>query len=74
VPERVRFFFGQLLTANDFETEQTYHIIMRRLHNRLLHGAGIVEGLRVSADDDQSGAVVVLSPGFALDGLGRDRG
>jgi hypothetical protein len=69
--KRVRFFFGQLLTAADFEAEQTYHMEMRRLHNRSLHGVGIVEGLRVSDDDTQSGGVVV-SPGFALDGFGNE--
>jgi hypothetical protein len=60
-----------LLAAEDFETEQKYHIEMRRLHNRLLHGFGIVEGLRVSADDNDESSVVV-SPGFAVDGLGRE--
>jgi hypothetical protein len=69
--KRVRFFAGQLLTAADFEAEQTYHMEMRRLHNRSLHGVGIVEGLRVSDDDTQSGEVVV-SPGFALDGFGNE--
>lgn len=44
---------------------------MRRMHNRLLHGPGIVEGLEVSVDENQSGAVVVL-PGFALDSFGRE--
>src|SRR5438876_3868305 len=72
MPQRMRFFSGQLLTAKDFETEQMYQIEMRRLHNRSLHGAGIVDGLRVSAEDSQSGAVVVVSPGLALDGLGRE--
>jgi hypothetical protein len=69
--KRVRFFAGQLLTAADFEAEQTYHREMRRLHNRLLHGVGIVEGLRVSEDDSQSNAMTV-SPGFALDGSGNE--
>jgi len=62
---------GQLITVADLETEQTYHREKRRLHNRLLHGVGIVEGLGVSADDDQGDAVIV-SPGFALDGLGNE--
>lgn len=68
---RVRFFAGQLLTAADFEAEETYHREMRRLHNRSLHGVGIVEGLQVSAGDSQNGGVVV-SPGFALDGFGNE--
>ena len=71
MPERVRFFNGQFLTADDFETEQKYHIAMRRLHNRLLHASGIVDGLEVTVDGSDLFTVVV-SPGFALDGLGRE--
>ena len=71
MPVRVRFFPGQLLTAQDFETEQKYHLEMRRLHNRLLHGLGIVEGLGVSAAD-VDGSTVIVAPGFAVDGLGRE--
>lgn len=69
--KRVRFFAGQLLTAADFEVEQTYQMEKRRLHNRLLHGVGIVEGLEVAEDDSES-AGVVISPGFALDGCGNE--
>jgi hypothetical protein len=71
VAKRVRFFAGQFLTAHDFEAEQAYQIEMRRLHNRSLHGVGIVEGLGVSKTDSQSGGIVV-SPGFALDGFGNE--
>jgi hypothetical protein len=69
--KRVRFFPGQMLTAADFEVEQTYQMEKQRLHNRLLHGVGIVEGLKVTEGDSPSGGVVV-SPGFALDGLGNE--
>jgi hypothetical protein len=69
--KRVRFFAGQFLTAHDFEAEQAYHMEMRRLHNRSLHGVGIVEGLGVAEGDSQSGGMVV-SPGFALDGFGNE--
>jgi hypothetical protein len=62
--ERVRFFDGQLLTAADFEAEQKYHLEKRRLHNRMLHGFGVVDGLRVSVAGGTD-ATVVVSPGFA---------
>jgi hypothetical protein len=65
---RVRFFAGQMLSAKDFETEQAYQLEKRRLHNRLLHGPGVVSGLEVSLD----GTSVVVSPGFALDRLGNE--
>ena len=69
--ERVRFFDGQLLTATDFEAEQRYHLEKRRLHNRMLHGFGVVDGLGVSVADGTDAAVVV-SPGFALDRRGNE--
>ena len=69
--KRLRFFDGQLLTAKDFQAEQEYHIELRRLHNRLLHGIGIVKGLVVSVDDGP-GNWVLVSPGLALDGHGNE--
>jgi hypothetical protein len=69
--ERLRFFDGQLLTSKDFQAEQDYQIEKRWLHNRMLHGFGVVDGLAVSIDDGPDSAVFV-SPGFALDRLGRE--
>src|SRR5437588_12500621 len=69
--QRLRFFDGQLLTANDLQAEQSYHIEKRRLHNRRLHGVGVVDGLTVSVDDG-AGTVVIVSPGFALDNHGNE--
>jgi hypothetical protein len=64
----VNFFDGQLLGADDFRTDQDYHRRMRYLHNRLLHGWGIVTGYDV--DDDGGG--VLVGPGVALDAQGRE--
>ena len=69
--ERLRFFEGQLLSAKDFQAEQDYQIEKRRLHNRMLHGVGVVNGLAVSVDDG-TGTVVLISPGFALDCSGSE--
>ena len=66
--KRVRYFPGQLLSAADFETEQSYLRAKRRLHNRWLHGWGVVGGLAVSV----GGSEVVVAPGLALDGLGNE--
>lgn len=68
-PRRVNYSAGMLLTASDFEAEQEYHRQMRYLHNRLLHGYGTVAGLNVAVDDDSN---VHVSPGFAIDALGRE--
>lgn len=67
--ERPRYFAGKLVTAEDFELEQRYHIEKRRLLNRMLRGAGIVSGLGVV--EGKQGTVVV-APGFALDPHGRE--
>jgi hypothetical protein len=68
-PRRPNYFTGQLLTAEDFEAEQSYFLAGRRSHNRVLHGWGVVCGLGVKPSG--SGGVVV-EPGLAIDSLGRE--
>ncbi|MDQ1718080.1 MAG: hypothetical protein QOE71_2532 [Pseudonocardiales bacterium] len=65
---RMSFFEGQLLSADDLRTEQDYHRQMRYLHNRLLHGWGIVDGYGVEDD----GGTVLVGPGVAIDSLGHE--
>jgi len=70
---RPRFFSGQLLTADDFTAAQDYVRQRFDRRNRLLHGAGVVEGLAVSIGDDGDGAAhVVVAPGLAFDRFGRE--
>jgi phage tail-like protein len=69
-PERPRYFEGKLLSEDDLNDEQEYHRSKRRVHNRLLHGWGVVAGLDVTAGESQSR--VVLSPGYALDPCGNE--
>ena len=66
-PRRVNFFNGMMLTAADLAAEQEYHRGMRYLHNRL-HGYGIVSGLEVTVTRGR----VLVSPGLAIDGCGRE--
>ena len=68
---RNNYFDGQFLTANDFQDEQDYHIGKQNLHNKFLHGWGVVCGLWVvpSAEYDDR---VILTPGVAIDGEGRE--
>jgi hypothetical protein len=49
IPEfrRLKYFFGQMLSARDFQTEQEFFREKLKLHNRCLHGHGVVCGLRV---------------------------
>lgn len=45
--ERVKYFYGQLLGVREFQSEQSYFYEKHRLHNRYLHGYGVVCGLTV---------------------------
>ena len=68
--ERPAFFDGQRLTAADLAQAQAYARDLRWLHNRSLHGWGIVAGL--AADGDRGAKSVTVHAGYALDCAGRD--
>jgi hypothetical protein len=63
----VRFFRGQLITAEDLTQDQVYFREKQRRHNRLLHGWGIICGLDVTT---AGGCFVKISSGYALDQMG----
>ncbi len=67
--ERNRFFYGKLLTAEDFTAEQNYFNTKLRLLNRLLFGSGVIAGLNVIKTDERS---VAIDNGIALDSAGRE--
>ena len=69
-PKRPRFFSGGLLTADDFTQEQQYDREKHRRHLQTMHGAGVVEGLRVTVGAD--GTTLTIEPGFAIDAAGRE--
>jgi hypothetical protein len=64
---RTRFFNGMFITREDLETEQRYHRLKSRLHNRAA-GAGVVWGLGVG----QQGGRVCVQPGYGVDCCGND--
>ena len=66
--KRVRYFSGQVLSAADFMAEQEYLRGKQKIHNRLLHGYGVVAGLETKV----GGSTVTVSPGFALDRRGNE--
>jgi Chaperone of endosialidase len=68
VEKRVRFFDGQFLQEQDFVDEQKYHLDRERRHLRLLHVAGIADGLAVAAKGANQ---VTVAPGTAIDSDGR---
>ncbi|MCH5264622.1 MAG: hypothetical protein J1F02_01895 [Lachnospiraceae bacterium] len=67
--ERNRYFYGKLLSVDDFELEQRYMNDKRRLLNRFLHGTGVAAGLYVVQMDEQT---LSVETGFALDNRGRE--
>jgi len=67
--ERVNFFDGKLLAAEDLSLEQTYHLERHRRHNRYLHGWGVVSGLSVSVADNTT---ITVQPGVAIDCAGNE--
>ena len=67
---RPRFFAGQLLTDEDLNRLDTYIRGKNRLHNRMLHGWGTVNGLEVSCTP--CGNTVTVSSGYALSPCGED--
>ena len=69
--QRNRYFYGKLLTVRDFEDEQRYFVEKQRLINRLIHGEGVVCGLKVEDIDGKSG-FIHITPGVALDCCGRE--
>jgi hypothetical protein len=67
---RPRFFAGQLVTDADFRRLDQYLVGKDRLHNKFLHGSGVVCGLEVVCNpcDD----TVTVRPGYALGPCGED--
>jgi hypothetical protein len=66
------YFPGQLLSVDDFRSEQNYHREKRRLHNLHCHGFGVVQGLKVSTAHNDSGSTVAIEPGVAIDPAGNE--
>ena len=67
--ERNNYFYGKLLSVEDFNSEQKYMDDKRRLINRLVHGIGVVCGLNVVRVDDMT---VSIESGMAFDTTGRE--
>lgn len=72
--ERLRYFAGRNMSARDFAAEQQYHRGFRLLHNRTLHGWGIVCGLHVEPHPNPQCRTshVKVTCGLALDCCGRE--
>ncbi len=67
---RPRFFAGQLLSEDDLNRLEHYIIAKNKLHNRYLHGWGVVCGLEVTCH--QCKGFVTVKSGYALSPCGDD--
>lgn len=68
--ERPRYYSGQLLTEAELTSAQDYVLAKSRLHNRYLHGWGVVCGLEVACHE--CAGWVTVRPGYAIDPCGND--
>jgi hypothetical protein len=68
--ERITFFNGQRLTAEDLTALQVANRDLRWLHNRSLHGWGIGAGFSVTGNAGDT--AVQIGPGYAIDCQGRE--
>jgi len=68
--DRINYFDGEQLTAEDLNTAQLIDNDLRWLHNRTLHGWGIATGLGVTGKI--GGRSVTIAPGMAIDVAGRE--
>lgn len=65
--ERVSYFSGQLITADDMRAEQEYFRQKLRRHNRYLHGWGVVCGCEVIPNHNKDHPWQVrVSPGYLI--------
>jgi len=73
-PERPRYYPRQMITADDLSLDQEYERNRRRLHNRMLHGWGVVCGANVCPVPAPAGSTgcafvpwqVSVCPGYVL--------
>ena len=68
--DRIAYFDGEQLTADDLNAAQQIENTLRWLHNRTLHGWGIATGLSVTGS--VGGRSVTVEPGMAIDIAGRE--
>jgi hypothetical protein len=72
--KRIHFFKGFFTHAEDWQAAEAYRSAKHQLHNRAMHGWGIVRGylksleVGVSAD----GTALTVEPGLAIDREGRE--
>jgi len=71
---RNNYFTGKLLVERDFTDETHFHMEKMRHHEQLLHGSGVVCGLKVKPHPNEAcrDRFVCVEPGSAVDCCGHD--
>src|SRR6185369_745437 len=71
---RNNYFTGKLLVERDFTDETHFHMEKLRHHEQLLHGSGVVCGLKVKPHPNEAcrDRFVCVEPGSAVDCCGHD--
>ena len=76
--QRVRYQEGQILGVDDLEQEQRSRLEAGRRHNIAHHNWGIVQGLELglgeiyAPDGSVKARRIIVNPGLAVDGFGRE--
>src|SRR6516225_10068640 len=68
--ERIQFFNGERLVADDLQGLEAFNREMRWLHNQSLHQAGIGKGFAVTGKKGDK--EVQIGAGYAIDSSGRE--
>src|SRR5215475_11775666 len=68
--ERLQFFNGQRLFADDLQGLEAFNREMRWLHNQSLHQPGVGAGF--AGNGDKGDREVTIGAGYAIDALGRE--
>jgi hypothetical protein len=69
---RVNYEFGLVLGVDEFRQEQFYHLTKNYLHNRGLHGYGVVSGLQVGLERTSDNDIRInVGTGVGVDQCGR---
>ena len=69
--ERLQFFNGQRLTADDLESINDFNEEMRLMHNSSLHPSGVASGYAITGNKGND-RQVTIQPGYALDSTGHE--
>ena len=68
--ERIQFFNGQRLFADDLQALEAFNREMRWLHNQSLHQPGVGSGYAVTGN--KGDREVTVTPGYALNSVGQE--